>query len=84
MRQEAHAPVDRLSRTIAQVLDVPADAISDDTSPHSVSTWDSFGHLNLVLALEEEFRVSLSADDALAMRNVGLIRSVLLKAGAEL
>jgi acyl carrier protein len=76
--------VDRLSRTIAQVLDVPPEVISDETSPTSVATWDSFNHLNLVLALEEEFRVNLSAEDALDMRNVGLIRTVLQRAGAEL
>jgi acyl carrier protein len=76
--------VDRLSRTIAQVLDVPPEVISDETSPITVATWDSFNHLNLVLALEEEFRVNLSAEDALDMRNVGLIRTVLQRAGASL
>jgi acyl carrier protein len=79
-----NAENDRLSRTIAQVFDVSTDEISDDSSPETISSWDSFGHLDLVMALESEFRVDISADDALAMRNVGLIRAVLRKAGAEL
>jgi acyl carrier protein len=79
-----NAEVDRLSRTIAQVLNLSPELISDDTSPDSVSSWDSLGHLNLVMALEHEYGVSLSAEDALAMRNVALIRTVLRNAGATL
>jgi acyl carrier protein len=75
---------DRLSRTIALVFNVAPEMITDESTPDSVSTWDSFGHLDLVMALEHEFGVTLSAEDALAMRSVGLIRTVLRNAGASL
>ena len=75
---------DRLSRTIALVFNVSPELITDETTPDSVSTWDSFGHLDLVMALEHEFGVSLSAEDAVAMRSVGLFRTVLRNAGASL
>ena len=74
---------DRLVRTAADVLGVTPDALSEDASPDTVSSWDSLGHLNLVIALEEEFGVSLSADDVLAMRDVGSIRRVLRHSGVE-
>jgi acyl carrier protein len=75
-------PDDRLSRTIAQVFDVAPETISHETSPDVVESWDSFGHLNLVMALEDEFGITLSPEDAIAMRSVGEIRRVLRRAGA--
>jgi acyl carrier protein len=73
---------DRLSRTIAQVFDIAPETISDETSQDAVASWDSFGHLNLVMALEDEFGITLSPEEAIAMRSVGEIRSVLRRAGA--
>jgi acyl carrier protein len=74
---------DRLCRTISAVLGVPADSLSDDASPDTVAEWDSMGHLNLVMALESEFGVSLSAEDALGMRNVAAIRRLLRGRGVQ-
>jgi acyl carrier protein len=72
---------DRLRETMAAVLGVPAEALIDQASPETISDWDSMGHLNLVMALESEFGVSLSAEDALEMRNVASIRRVLQTRG---
>jgi acyl carrier protein len=66
---------------MAAVLGVPADILIDEASPETVSDWDSMGHLNLVMALESEFGVSLSAEEALEMRNVAAIRRVLQTRG---
>lgn len=68
---------DRLRRTMAAVLGVPADALEDNASPDTIAEWDSMSHLNLVMALESEFGVSLSAEDALRMRSVAAIRGLL-------
>jgi acyl carrier protein len=69
---------------MAAVLGVPAEALSDDTSPETVPDWDSMGHLNLVMALESEFGISLSAEEALEMRNVAAIRRLLQARGVTL
>ncbi len=47
----------RLKQVIADVFGIPADAINDSSSLETVERWDSTGHLNLVLALEEQFDV---------------------------
>ena len=57
----------RLTRMVAEVLGVTPDLLSEESSPETISGWDSLGHLNLVIALEEEFGVNLSAEDVLAM-----------------
>lgn len=69
---------------MAAVLGVPAEALIDEASPETVSDWDSMAHLNVVMALESEFGVSLSAEDALEMRNVAAIRRVLQIRGVAL
>jgi acyl carrier protein len=75
---------DRLRQTMAAVLGVPAEALHDDASPETVADWDSMGHLNLVMALESEFGVSLSVEEVLEMRDVAAIRRVLQAHGVAL
>lgn len=70
---------ERLHTTVAGVLGLELAAIDDSTSPLTTSAWDSLNHLNLVMALEQEFAVSLSVDDALEMRDVGSMRTVLAR-----
>lgn len=36
-----------------------------------VPSWSSFTHLNLILALEERFKIRFSSDEIAAMANVG-------------
>ncbi|HUI06196.1 MAG TPA: acyl carrier protein [Verrucomicrobiae bacterium] len=74
---------DRIYRTVASVLGVPAAELSDDSSPETLPAWDSLNHLNLVMALEGEFGISLTPEDAMEMRTVGSIRAVLGNNGVE-
>ena len=74
----------QMHQTIAEILGVGSDLLSEESSPETIASWDSLTHLNLVLALENEFSVSLSADDVLEMRNVGLMCTVLRKHGVEI
>jgi acyl carrier protein len=62
---------------MATVFGIQADAIGDDTSMDTVESWDSIKHMNLVLALEEEFGVSIPDEDAANITSYPLIRLVL-------
>jgi len=66
----------------ASVLRVPADSITDQTSPENTPRWDSLQSINLVLALEEEFGITLGTKDIAEMKNVGLVKTVLRRKGA--
>jgi acyl carrier protein len=66
-----------LKQLMSTVLRVPADSISDDTSMDTVPAWDSLKHMNLVLALEEEFGVTIPDEDAANITSYPLIRLVL-------
>ena len=67
----------RLKEVIASVLDIPAASITDNTSMDTVDAWDSIKHMSLVLAIEEEFGVSIPDEDAADITSYPLIRLVL-------
>ena len=75
---------DRLTQTVAEVLGVNPYLLSEESSPSTISSWDSLGHLNLVIAIEEEFEVNLSGEQVLAMHNMGSIRRILHQYGVEI
>jgi len=70
---------DRIRSIVAAVLRVPADTLADTTSPDTVAGWDSLNHMQLVLALEEEFGVQFAVDDMEAMYDVGAIVATVRK-----
>jgi acyl carrier protein len=72
---------DRLLNVVSQVLGVSIENLSDADSPASIESWDSIAHINLVVALEAEFEISFSSDDAVEMLSVEAIRKILLKRG---
>jgi acyl carrier protein len=64
---------DRVVRVTSQVLNLPTEAITEESSPRTVEGWDSLGHMNLMLALEEEFGVQFSDERILQLLSVGAI-----------
>lgn len=53
-----------VKQVMASVLEVDESAIGDDASMDNVEGWDSLKQMNLVLALEESFGVTIPDDDA--------------------
>ncbi|HWC76736.1 MAG TPA: acyl carrier protein, partial [Blastocatellia bacterium] len=60
---------------------IDAVALDDGSSPEQIKEWDSIGHLNLMLALEQSFDVSFSTEEIVTMQSVAEIKSVLLRYG---
>jgi acyl carrier protein len=58
---------------VSQVMNVPVEALSVDSSPDTVENWDSLKHMNLILALEEEFNVTFSDEDIVQLLSVEII-----------
>lgn len=48
---------DAIKEIMAQVLQIDATSIDEDTSTDSVERWDSLKHMQLILALEDEFGI---------------------------
>ena len=62
--QELEAAV---KRVMADVLDLDVNSIHDDTSIDNTPTWESANHIQLVLALEQEFSISFEVAELEAM-----------------
>ncbi len=54
---------EKLKAVISAVLNVDIGSIGPDSSRDTIESWDSLRHLNLILALEEEFGVTLPDED---------------------
>ena len=72
---------DRLTRTFAEVLNVPAEGLSDETSPANTPEWNSLATVNLALAVQAEFGVRLSMKEIMSMTSIGIAKSVLSSKG---
>jgi acyl carrier protein len=69
--------LDRVRRIVADVFEVPLDQVHPDSSPDTISTWDSLRHLNMVLALEQEFGVDFRPEEIEQLLSVELIAALL-------
>lgn len=68
---------ERVRGIVADVLRVPADQISRQSSPETLATWDSVQHLNLILALEQEFTLQFEPEEMDEMSSVDHILAIL-------
>ena len=68
---------EKLFTIFSEVMEVPVAQISEDSSPDTITNWDSLRQLNLVFALEDAFGVKFLDDDIMSMQTVGQILQVL-------
>lgn len=66
-----------LKNVMGAVLNVDPRDIDEGSSMDTIKSWDSLHHMQLVLALEDEFRVSIPDHDAANITSYSLIRLVL-------
>ena len=65
--------LNRVREIVSDVLQVDQDAITPDSSAENVASWDSVQHLNLVLALEDEYGLQFLPEEMDQMKTVGEI-----------
>lgn len=74
--------VERVKNVMSLTFNVPPDAIGNAASQSDVQGWDSIGHANLILGLEEEFGGELPEDVMPTLRSVPAIVTYYESAGA--
>lgn len=73
----------RVKKVMASVFGVDPDTIRPDASPDTVEQWDSLRHMNLVVALEEEFAVRFTDQQIDELLSLPLILVTLEELGAK-
>lgn len=75
---------DRLKQVLSDVLKIKIETINDETSVDTVPEWDSLHHLNLVLALEQQFNIVFSGEETVEIISYPLIKFVLEEHGVDI
>lgn len=73
-----------LCELLADIFEISPDQITPDLTIESVDTWDSFRHLQAILAIEGEYGVQFDPQRIPELTSVSLIQAELEKKGAVL
>lgn len=71
----------RLNNVFREVLDDDSIELNDETVADDVDGWDSFEHINLVVAVEEEFGFKIPMGKTVKMKNVGEMVDLIMESG---
>ena len=66
-----------VKNVMSVLFEMPIDQIKDDSSPDNIGSWDSLKHINLALALEEEFDIEFTDEEIIELANMKLISIVI-------
>ncbi|SEQ16564.1 acyl carrier protein [Lachnospiraceae bacterium NE2001] len=72
---------ERLNNVFRDVLDDESIELQDETVADDVDGWDSFEHINIIVAVEEEFGIKIPMGKVLTMKNVGEMVDIILNMG---
>lgn len=67
-REEAYMRVNKVFRDI---FDDETITVTDETTAADIEDWDSLEHINLIVALEEEFGMKFTMGEITGMKDVG-------------
>ncbi|EPF19853.1 MAG: acyl carrier protein [Microcystis aeruginosa Ma_MB_F_20061100_S19] len=65
--------VEQVREIVSDIFQIPIEQVNLDSSPETIEAWESIQHLNLVLALEQEFGLSFSPEEMATMLSVEAI-----------
>ena len=61
---------EKIYSIVSRIFEVSVEEINENSSTETVERWDSLSHINLILALEEEFVIEFSVDQITELTNV--------------
>lgn len=72
---------ERLTSVFRDVFDDGEITLNEETTAEDIEDWDSFEHINLVVAVEEEFSFKIPMGKVVTMKNVGEMVDIILELG---
>lgn len=72
---------ERLNKVFREVFDDEDITVTDSTTADDIEDWDSFEHINLIVAVEEEFSFKIPMGKTVTMKNVGEMVDIILEMG---
>ncbi len=77
-REEAF---ERLTGVFREVFDDDSIVLTDSTTSKDIEDWDSFEHINLIVAIEDEFKFKIPIGKTVTMKDVGEMVDIILQSG---
>jgi len=68
---------EKIKNVMASVFMCDVSTITADSSQDTIVEWDSLRHMNLIVALEEEFSIVFSEDEMVEMLSFKIIFDIL-------
>lgn len=68
---------DKLKNILATILDVNSIEINDDFSTKTSDKWDSLAHMNVIVAIEDEFELEINDEFVLELTSFKKIKDYL-------
>lgn len=72
---------ERLTEVFRDVFDDEEITLAEETTAEDIEDWDSFEHINLVVAVEDEFSFKIPMGKVVTMKNVGEMVDIILELG---
>ena len=66
----------KILEVMSFVFEVPVSDLNEESSQDTIESWDSVKHLNLIVALEEEFGIEIPIEEVGNMISFKLIRLI--------
>ena len=68
--------MERLTKVFRNVFDDDDIVLTDATSAKDIEDWDSLEHINLIAAVEKEFKMRFTMKEVSGMKNVGEMAAI--------
>lgn len=74
---------EQIKEVMARTFAIPVDSIASTGSMNSIPQWDSLGHMELMLAIEERFSIKMTSAEMLEINSLPRIEALLASRQAD-
>ena len=68
---------EKINNVFRDVFDDESIVVTDTTTSDDIEDWDSLEHINLVVAIEQEFGIKFNMHEVTTMKNVGEMADII-------
>ena len=72
-----------LNEVFQDVFDDESITVNEETTADDIEDWDSFEHINLIAAEEQEFGMKFTMGQVVTMKNVGEMADIIMSQIAD-
>ena len=69
--------IKEIKQLVSEVLNIPADLITDDSSIINIEEWDSLSHMTIILNIEKALSIQFSGEIIAEMTSIESIKKAI-------